>query len=69
MEKKDVRLRFSFIFSTLFPSDLSVSGQGRDKLFRQAVISSFAIPNSLGLNFAVVHIYLILFKYLRYVFP
>lgn len=67
--KKDVRLCFSFIFSTLFPSVLSVPGQGRDKFFREDMISSFAIPNSLGLNFAVVHIYLILFKYLRYVFP
>ena len=55
--------------STLFPSVLPVTGQESNKVFRESVISNVIISNSTELNFALVHIYLILLKYLRYVFP
>lgn len=56
------QLYFFYFFPLCF---FLVPGQKRDKLSREAVISSVTIPSSIGLNSCVACIYLTLLKYLR----
>lgn len=59
-EQKDILGYVSAVLLLFLP----VSGQQRDKLSREAVISSVTIPISIGLNSSVARIYLTFLKYL-----